>query len=269
MKLKLGLFLLVNSIFLYGQDFGTVHDNLIFTKGQESIRRNMIDGNGASASNQFVDYLGETNYDDNKGILIGTSSSLEGNSDIYGGISLGYIKTKSDKNELENKTRSYGFSYSIGYKYDNNIFLGNFGYTQNKNLNLTENYKYKSKHYRMGGEYGKFFDYEGVLLYPHINMNWQNSIVKAYKDVKKTDEKYFYTGAGLSLNYTYKKFLTYTDFTYNYDAKNRKVKNNYSVWNAGIGYHLDMDFLMNVGFKKIFDRDSHFNLGTIGVSYNF
>lgn len=262
MKLKLITLMAIVGAMAFAQN------DLNYEIGRENLRLNMIEGIGESHSNQYIDYLGNHA----KGVSLGTSSNLLANPNIYAGISTNYLKTNKDNF----KTRSYAFTYFLGYKQNDNIFIANVSYMQKKNMDLDKNYKFYEKNINIGGEMGHVFSLQDIKIYPFINFSWNNHIIKEYENLAKLNEKLFYSGFGVDIHKTFMdKILVGANINYNYgigekikyDGKTLDKK--YLSSNAYLGYLIDPDFMVKLGIHKIWNRDFHNNKVSFGLNYYF
>lgn len=299
-KILVVAFLLSSPLLLANENFnnlGEIHSKILSNRGKEQFRKNMIfkkfNRAGYSGSNQYLEYLGEleNSYDNGsnkydvktKGFMMGTNSNLLSNPNTYVGVNLGYLKSKTDYSNENGKIRTYGIDYYVGKNIENWLVIGKAGYTESKNI--YKNYKYRTKNYSLGVEGGYLYSLgEKSTLYPYIALDWNQYDMKAHNNIVDNREK---VGSG-SLGIAYaqefgEKFLLTASGEWMYDFSNRegirldngeKVKGlevgrDTGVFNVKIGYYVDPDFLVSLGYSSFFNKNYYYDMFTLTLSHNF
>lgn len=301
MKKYLGIiFLLSSSLILAQENFnnmGEIHSKILSNRGKEQFRKNIIfkkfDRAGYSNSNQYLEYIGEleNSYDNSsskydvktKGFMMGTNSNLISNPDIYVGVSVGYLKSKMNYSDEDARVRTYGIDYYVGKNIDNWLIIGKAGYTESKNS--YETYRYRTKDYSLGAEGGYMYSLgEKAIIYPYISLDWNQYTMKAHNNIKDNDDR---VGSG-ALGVTYaqefrEKFLLTASGEWNYDFSNREsirlnngekikgleVGRDAGVFNIKLGYYLDPDFLVSLGYSSFWNREYYYDMFSLTLSHNF
>lgn len=301
MKKSIGIvFLLTSSLLLAQENFnnmGEIHSKILSNRGKEQFRKNIIfkkfDRAGYSGSNQFLEYLGEiensynngsNEYDvKTKGFMMGTNSNLLSNPDTYVGVSFGYLKSKLDYNNEDAKVRTYGIDYYVGKNIDNWLIIGKAGYTESKNS--YETYRYRTKDYSLGVEGGYMYSLgEKSILFPYVALDWNQYTTKAHNNIKDNDERVGSGALGVSYNQEFgEKFLLTVSGEWNYDFSNREsirltngekikgleVGRDTGVFNVKLGYYLEKDFLISLGYSSFWNREYYYDMFSLTLTHNF
>ncbi|WP_175613209.1 autotransporter outer membrane beta-barrel domain-containing protein [Fusobacterium mortiferum] len=301
MKKYLGIIFLLSSSLLLAQEnfnnMGEIHSKILSNRGKEQFRKNIIFKKfgraGYSNSNQYLEYIGEleNSYDNSsskydvktKGFMMGTNSNLISNTDIYVGVSVGYLKSKMNYSDEDARVRTYGIDYYVGKNIDNWLIIGKAGYTESKNS--YETYRYRTKDYSLGAEGGYMYSLgEKAIIYPYISLDWNQYTMKAHNNIKDNDDR---VGSG-ALGVTYaqefrEKFLLTASGEWNYDFPNREsirlnngekikgleVGRDAGIFNIKLGYYLDPDFLVSLGYSSFWNREYYYDMFSLTLSHNF
>lgn len=294
------IFLLTSSLLLAKENFnnmGEIHSKILSNRGKEQFRKNIIfkkfERSGYSNSNQYLEYIGEieNKYDNDlseydvktKGFMMGTNSNLISNPNTYIGVGFGYLKSKVDYHNEDGKIRTYGIDYYIGQNIDNWLFIGKAGYSESKNS--YEDYRYRTKDYSLGVEGGYMYSLgEKSIVYPYLTFDWNQYTMKAHNDIKDNEDR---VGSG-AIGMTYaqelgEKFLLTTSGEWNYDFSERKeikindgskikgleVGRETGVFNIKLGYYVDPDFLVSLGYSSFLNKNYYYDMFTFTLSHNF
>lgn len=301
MKKYLGTIFLLSSTLLLAQEnfnnMGEIHSKILSNRGKEQFRKNIVfkkfQRNGYSGSNQYLEYIGElkNQYDDGvstydvktTGFMMGTNSNLLSNPDVYVGVGFGYLKSKLDYSDEDSKVRTYGIDYYVGKNIDNWLFIGKAGYSESKNS--YESYRYRTKDYSLGVEGGYMYPLgEKSLIYPYLAFDWNQYTMKAHNNIKNNEDR---VGSGaIGIMYAQelgKKFLLTTSGEWNYDFSEREelrlndehkikgleVSRDTGVFNVKLGYYVDPDFLVSVGYSSFLNKEYYYDMFTLTLSHNF
>lgn len=274
----------------FQNNLGEIHSRIIKSRGEEQFRTNIIaqDLNiaGPSGSNQYLDYSGwvdgkyrhGADYSKTKSFLLGTNSNLATNSDIFAGIALGHLKSTMKIDGSSVHVRSYGFEYFVGKKNKDKVIAGKFGYTENKNQ--FSDYKYRTKTYNIGGEFGKIYNLENFILYPFIKGDWEQYTVKKHNSVPKFNQYNFSVTPGINMIKIFsEKLMLNAGIEYSMDLNSKKYKldennekklpRNHGQFHMQLGYFLEHDFLVTFDYRRLFNTKYHYNIFSIGLSHNF
>lgn len=301
MKKYLGIIFLLSSSLLLAQEnfnnMGEIHSKILSNRSKEQFRKNIIFKKfgraGYSNNNQYLEYIGEleNSYDNSsskydvktKGFMMGTNSNLISNPDIYVGVSVGYLKSKMNYSDEDARVRTYGIDYYVGKNIDNWLIIGKAGYTESKNS--YETYRYRTKDYSLGAEGGYMYSLgEKAIIYPYISLDWNQYTMKAHNNIKDNDDR---VGSG-ALGVTYaqefrEKFLLTASGEWNYDFPNREsirlnngekikgleVGRDAGIFNIKLGYYLDPDFLVSLGYSSFWNREYYYDMFSLTLSHNF
>lgn len=278
-------------------NMGEIHSKILSNRGKEQFRKNIIfkkfERAGYSGSNQYLEYLGEiensydgkpSDYDvKTKGFLMGTNSNLLSSPDTYVGVNLGYLKSKLNFSNEDAKVRTYGIDYYVGKTFDNWLVIGKAGYTESKNI--YETYKYRDKTYSLGAEGGYIYSLgEKTILYPYLALDWNQYTTKAHNNIVDNNSKVGSGSLGLAYAQEFgEKFLLTASGEWLYDFSNRegirldngeKVKGlevgrDTGVFNVKIGYYVDSDFLISLGYSSFLNKNYYYDMFTLTLSHNF
>ena len=304
MKKIIGLCFLLTSTLLFSEEnfnnLGEVHHKFLSNRGKEQFRNNIVfnkfERNGYSNSNQFLEYLGEitrdyyggSNYPDydvkTKGFLMGTTSNLVSNPDVYVGVNLGYFKSNLNYDNENSKVRTYGIDYYLGKEYYKNwLVIGKIGYSENKNIYT--DYKYRTKNYSLEIENGYFLSLgEKSILYSYVSLDWNQYTIKSHNNIETTDNKI--GSSSLGLTYTlefYNKFLLMAngEWLYEFDNKNEirsidnkkfekiKTDKNTGIFNIKLGYFIKPEFLISLGYSSFINKNYYYDMFSLTLSHNF
>lgn len=275
----------------YQNNMGDVHFRLNLGRGEEQFRTNVIfkdlDLGGRSNTNQYIDFVGyaqgkshpNSTYTKTKDFLVGTNSNLVRNKNLFAGIALGNLKSRF-KSEGENyKVRTLGFNYFVGYNWKDTLIISKLGYNRSRNTLVSSNYK--SNKFMIGAEVGHIYKVDNnSRIYPFATLALERNTVKSHKTVRTFSNNI--PNSGIGVNYTTvldKKLHISTTAKWNfkilkdryYDNSNKEIKlpRTYGELGVQLGYFLDSDFLLTLGYKYMFDKNYNYNLVSLGLSHNF
>lgn len=275
----------------YQNNLADIHTQMNLSRGEEQFRANVIFKDmgiaGRSNSNQYIDYVryakGHYNpgakYDETKSFMLGTNSNLVKHPNFFAGISLGNFKSYLKTDETKYKVRSLGFNYFVGYNLDNTLFITKLGYNNSKNR--LENMSYKTNNWLLAGEVGHIYKLnDSNRLYPFVTIGTERHVVKSHHNTPKFKNNVPNAGAGLNLTSIIKnKVQISTTAKWNSKlkeekyhitkTKTKKLPKNYGEVGVQLGYFVDEDFLVTLGYRYLFDKNYKYNLVNIGLSHNF
>ncbi|MBM6876357.1 autotransporter outer membrane beta-barrel domain-containing protein, partial [Fusobacterium mortiferum] len=114
--------------------------------------------------------------------------------------------------------------------------------------------------------------------------DWNQYTMKAHNDIKDNEDR---VGSG-AIGITYaqelgEKFLLTTSGEWNYDFSERKeikindgskikgleVGRETGVFNIKLGYYVDSDFLVSLGYSSFLNKNYYYDMFTFTLSHNF
>lgn len=301
MKKILTICFIISSTLIFAEEnfnnMGEVHSRILENRGKEQFRKNIIfkkfNRAGYSGSNQYLEYIGEvgdkydsdtTKYDvKTKGFLMGTNSNLLSNPNTYLGVNLGYLKSKLNYPDENSKVRTYGIEYYVGKNIENWLLIGKAGYSESKNI--YEDYRYRTKAYSLGVEGGYFYSLgEKTLIYPYLAFDWNQYTTKAHNDIKDNADKVGSSSLGVMYAQEFRdKFLLTASGEWKYDfnekdsiylrdggkIKGLEVGRDTGIFNLKVGYYVNPDFLISLGYSSFLNQDYYYDMYSITLSHNF